>query len=182
VTYYCGNCRRLFLDQGERYEQIEVRIPVGLDSGCTLFPFWVFDLAALDGAGKVDLLEDLSCLQFGSDRFFMPAFDVANPLRMLRLVTHYNRRDDVFSFEEHPASRYSFVDVTCSPEHALRLISAFTSAALAVRGFRPCDAKVTREINVAERELIWLPYTPDRYFWREDITGATIEKAAVQGT
>ncbi len=180
VTYYCGNCRRLFVEADGGYEQLTVHIPQNHNLADVLFPFWVFDLDKSNWPGKDDLLKAFNLIRYRHDLFYIPAFGVANPERLMRLVGHYNRRADNFTFQELPGEKYSFADVTISPEQAACLIVPLTAAAKAIAGYKSHEAPVKGTIEVAEPELIWLPYSPDRYFWREQITGATIEKAAVR--
>jgi len=105
---------------------------------------------------------------------------VANPERLMRLVGHYNRRDHHFTFAELPDDKYRFADVTITPDQAACLIIPLTAAAIVIAGYQDHHTPPPGTIDIAEPDLIWLPYAPDRYFWREQITGATIEKAAVR--
>jgi len=180
VTYYCATCMRLFRADGQKYRQLKMRIPSGLEKEYQLFPFWVFDLADAVWPEKCDLLQALSLIGFSHERFYVPAFNIVNPSRLLRLVSHYNRRDDTFVFENQLRNAYTFSDVTLSPEHAASMIVPLTVAVKTTKGYEAHDAPVTGQADVGHPELVWLPYALDQYFWREQITGAAIEKAAVK--
>jgi hypothetical protein len=163
------------------YKQLEVKVPSGLDKEHQLFPFWVFDLAAYSAESEADgLFQALSLIRFSHDRFYIPAFNIVNPSRMLRLVSHYNKRNDTFAFEKHPTNNYTFADVTLTPEHAASMIVPLTVATKTMKGFKSYEASISGRIDFSDPQLVWLPYAPDRYFWREQITGAAIEKAAVK--
>ncbi len=129
VTYYCANCKRLFMAEKLEYKQLEVKVPSGLDKEHQLFPFWVFDLAVYSAESEADgLFQALSLIRFSHDRFYIPAFNIVNPSRMLRLVSHYNKRNDTFAFEKHPTNNYTFADVTLTPEHAASMIVPIRTA------------------------------------------------------
>jgi len=182
VTYYCHNCRRLLVGKSNGYDRLRVNVPEDADPKDTLFPFWVFDLTGPGWPEQGRLLEDVNLLQMRPDRFFMPAFEISNPLRMLRLLGHYNRlnSEHEFKFTEHPTDCYSFTDVTLSAAEAARFVVVLPSAYAAVKGYFTELLRVEREFDVPQPRLVWLPYTRDRYFWRDNLTGATIEKAAVR--
>ncbi|MFC1475489.1 hypothetical protein ACFLQW_00625 [Candidatus Zixiibacteriota bacterium] len=180
VTYYCGNCQRLFNEAADGYQQIRVFIPQSHNPDSMLFPFWIFDLRQSTWPGKDELMKAFKLVQYRPDLFYVPAFGVANPERLMRLVGHYNRRVYHFTFAELPNDKYSFADVTITPEQAACLIMPLTAAAVVIAGYQDHHTPPQGTIDIAEPDLIWLPYAPDRYFWREQITGATIEKAAVR--
>lgn len=180
VTYYCSNCQRLFVEADNGYQQLTVHIPADRNTEDTLFPFWVFDLSRSSWSGKDELLKAFNLIHYRHDVFYIPAFGVANPERLLRLVGHYNRQDHHLAFAGLPGEKYHFADVTLAPQQAARLILPLTAAAVVLAGYQTHNAPAKGTIDVAEPDLIWLPYAPDRYFWREQITGATIEKAAVR--
>jgi hypothetical protein len=181
VTYYCANCKRLFMAEGLDYKQLKVRIPPEHEGEHQLFPFWVFDLeASFAGSEADELSRALSLIGFSHDRFYVPAFNIVNPSRMLRLVSHYNKRNDTFAFEKHPSNNYTFADVTLTPEHAASMIVPLTVATKTMKGFKSHEASVSGQADIGNPQLVWLPYTLDRYFWRDRITGAAIEKAAVK--
>ena len=179
LAYYCNNCQRLFQEQGLTYKELKVRVPSNFDNECKLLPFWVFDLSASDGSEKPKLLKALSLVRFSTEYFYIPAFDLVNASKLLRLINHYNKFHDGFAFKELPTGRYGFTDVILSPEIAAALIAPLTTATKAAKGYKSYEAPIGEEVEYAAPELIWLPYTLDRYFWREQITGAAIEKAAV---
>ncbi len=180
VTYHCTNCGRIFVQEGLKYKQLKLRVPLNTDRLCRLFPFWVFDLAAAEWSGKGDLLQALSLIGFNRDLFFVPAFEIINPSKLLRLVSHYNRRKGSFTLEKSPTCDYSFTDVTVTPEQAAQLIVPLTAAIKTVRGYKSSEVSAPGEAAIQNPDLVWLPYRLDRYFWREQITGAAIEKAAVR--
>jgi predicted RNA-binding Zn-ribbon protein involved in translation (DUF1610 family) len=180
ATYYCANCRRLYVEAANGYQQLTVHVPENRNVKDMLFPFWVFNLQSADWPGKEEFLRALQLTRYRNDAFYVPAFGVANPERLMRLVGHYNRRVHQFMFKEIPDEKYTFADVTVSPEQAVCLIIPLTAAAVAQAGYPPPEALRGGALDVAAPDLIWLPYAPDRYFWREQITGATIEKAAVR--
>jgi hypothetical protein len=180
VTYYCTNCRRLFGEVGLEYRQLELKIPSGLDQHCRLLPFWVFDIRDSVWPQKAELLHALSLIGFSREKFYVPAFDIGNPSRLLRLVSHYNKADHSLTFEQLHTGDYCFADVTLAPEGAADLIIPLTVATKTMKGYKSHEAYVSGGIDAAPPELIWMPYALDTYFWRDQITGAVIEKAAVK--
>lgn len=179
VSFYCNNCKRLYLDAGDRFRQIEVLIPEEVNPEHRLFPFWVFDLKSSRWQQMNDLLDTLRVARLSDDLFYLPAFAISNPSRLLRLVTHYNRKTPLIDFQSQPTDRYVFVDVSETPEHAAELVAPLVTAAAATEGHRLSGRSRLRVEKLENVRLIWLPYEMDRYFWREQLTGATIEKAAV---
>jgi len=180
VAYYCSNCDKMFVADGAEYRPIGLDLPDELSDDAQLFPFWVFDLSGAQWPEKGDLMNALHLVQFSSERFYVPAFDIAHPARMMRLVSHYNRRPGAIPFAERKGGRYTFADVKLSPDVAAEMIVPLTVAAKAAKGFRLHEAPVSGTPAVADPKLIWLPFVLDRYFWVEQITGAAIEKAAVR--
>ena len=181
VTYYCANCKRLFMAEGMSYKQLRAKIPSDIEGEHQLFPFWVFDLSASFAGSDADEFDQaLGLIGFSHEKFYVPAFNIVNPSRMLRLVSHYNKRNDTFAFEKHPTNDYTFADVTLTPEHAASMIVPLTVATKTMKGFKSYEASVSGQADVGDPDLVWLPYALDRYFWREQITGAAIEKAAVK--
>ncbi|MFH1892110.1 MAG: hypothetical protein ABIK83_05435 [Candidatus Zixiibacteriota bacterium] len=180
VAYYCENCEKMFVGDGSAYRNIALDVPSDLDEHAQLFPFWVFDLADAAWPEKGELLRALNLVQFSSERFFVPAFNISHPARMMRLASHFNRRNDSFLFAERKGEHYTFADVTLSPDVAAEMIVPLTIATKAAKGFKLYEAPVSGTPAVAEPKLIWLPFVLDRYFWIEQITGAAIEKAAVR--
>ncbi len=180
VAYYCGNCGRLFTHRGLEYKQLELRIPSDINQGCRLFPFWVFDLANSVGPEKENLLKALNLIGFSRDRFYVPAFNITNPSRLLRLVSHYNRIRDELTFEGRSSRNCAFADVTLAAEAAASLISPLTAATKAIKGYGSYETPAEGLVGMSDPELVWPPHALDRYFWREQITGAAIEKAAVR--
>jgi hypothetical protein len=180
VAYFCSNCEKMFVADGAEYRHIALDVPSELDDNAQLFPFWVFDLSGVQWPKKEDLMKALNLVQFSSDRFYVPAFNITHPARMMRLVSHYNRQPITIPFAEEKGGRYTFADVTLPPEVAAEMIAPLTVAAKAAKGFRLYEAPVSGTPAVADPKLIWLPFVLDRYFWVEQITGAAIEKAAIR--
>ncbi len=180
VTYFCGNCRRMYAESERGYRPLAVRMPPDIGRQDTLFPFWVFDLSKTDWREKTNYAQ--VCFNLGfQDRFFVvPAFAVANPQRLLRLIEHYNRHEDMVDVVEYPNRSYAFADCAITTAHALSLIPPLIRAALANREIWVQDDRETGTPNLPEPELVWMPFRPDRYFWRERITEAAIERAAVR--
>jgi hypothetical protein len=179
-VYYCRNCCRLYAGTDYDYRQLRVSVPTGLDDGSTLFPFWVFDLSDAAFDAKGELMNALNLLGFSHEKYFVPGFNIVNPSRMIRLISHYNRCSHDFVFDDNPSSDYTFSDVTLTPEEAASLIVPLTMATKAAKGFKLPDQPISGHSDFGDPELIWLPFALDRYFWCEQITGATIEKAAVR--
>ena len=179
-VYYCENCRRLFAEGGTDYRSVDLRVPAGMGSAETLFPLWVFSLADCTGDGLGRLMTSLTRLRYGTDKFVVPAFDISNPSRLMRLISHYNYNSHQFSFESQPLSRYNFQKVAVSPRQAASFIVPLISAIEVNKGFRLDDVRNPGTIGFSDPELIWMPFELDNYFWRDSITGASIEKAAVK--
>jgi predicted RNA-binding Zn-ribbon protein involved in translation (DUF1610 family) len=179
VTFYCNNCRRLYLDIGDRFSQLQVMIPEEVNPEHRLFPFWIFDLKSSQWDRQDDLLDRLRLARLSNELFYLPAFAISNPSRLLRLVNHYNRRTPKIAFQRQPTDRYMFVDVSETPEQAGELVAPLVTAAAAMEGNRLSGRSRLRVEKLENVNLVWLPYEIDRYFWREQLTGATIEKAAV---
>jgi hypothetical protein len=179
VAYYCGNCRRQFMERGTGYDQVKLNVPPDLDAENLLFPFWVIKLSSVEWVEPDRLQKSMELMHFRTDRFYIPAFTISNPSKLLRLIVHYNREQNEFSFDEYPQGHYKFIDVTLSPEEATELVMPLIDAACTSRGFMPDYPLQPFKPKTVAAQLVWLPYALDRYFWREQITGATIEKAAV---
>ncbi len=179
VSFYCNNCKRLYLDVGDNFRQLEVMIPEEVNPEHRLFPFWIFDLRASQWQQQDRLLEALRAARLSSDLFYLPAFAISNPSRLLRLVTHYNRQTPSIEYQHEPTDRYVFIDVSETPEQAAELVAPLVTAAAAAEGFRLSGRSRLGVEKLENVSLVWLPYEMDRYFWREQLTGATIEKAAV---
>ncbi len=172
----------MWVEERTGYQQLDVHVPARLEGEHSLFPFWVIDLAAENWPHKDELFKSFNLTGFRKDVFYVPAFDVSNPARLLRLVNHYNRRNDIFDFTEQPTGKYSFVDVTISPAMAAGWMIPLTNAAKSLRGYHSYEAKAAggEPLDIPSARLVWLPFVEDSYFWREQITGATIERAAVR--
>ncbi len=180
VSYYCANCRRLYAESGSGYRELKVQVPAKTCEQDRLFPFWVFDLENSQWPDKPDFLESLRNCGLQCDRIIMPAFEISNPARILRLVKHFNRQDHHLSFESLPEGRYDFVDVHHRPEQATEVMLPLLMALEAKKGQMVIEGGLRDTPRLAPPELIWLPFVPDRYFLRDELTGATIEKAAVR--
>ncbi|MFH2057218.1 MAG: hypothetical protein ABIJ61_14770, partial [bacterium] len=180
VSYYCDNCWRLYVGSPTGYRQLKVQVPVETKESDRLFPFWVFDLESSDWPEKGNFLDTLTCCQLQEERFFMPAFRIGNPARILRLVKHFNRRDYGLKFDPLPDGHYDFVNVHVTPEKAAELMMPLVKAIEAKQGYMVVKGELRQTPTLLPPELIWLPFVPDRYFLRDEITGATIEKAAVK--
>jgi predicted RNA-binding Zn-ribbon protein involved in translation (DUF1610 family) len=179
-AHYCSNCRRLYSDGGNGYRHVELNIPEGCAADQKLLPFWVFDIAGSLWHDKSSFLQALKLLRFRDDLIIIPAFGISNPSKLLRLVTYYNRRRDHFAFENRLPSSYTFIDVVMQSEQTASMIAPLISAIKSIEGYRMYEGEINEVPELAEPELIWLPFALDRYFWREQITGASIEKAAVR--
>lgn len=179
VAFFCAGCRRLFLEDGRGYREHPMRMPGAPEPGQRLFPLWVFDLQRPVDGDTALLMESIKLLGFRNDRFLVPAFELTNPARLLRLVIHYNRRSQLPHFEAAQLRPDFFADVSVSPHLAARLVLPLTLAARALNGFPAGEVPALSECGLADPELVWLPYAAERYFWHEVITGASIERAAV---
>jgi len=179
VTYYCKNCRRLWLEKRKKYQQVDLLVPVELNRDEKLFPFWIVNLENLKLDNKAELLKTLDLLEYHGEQFYLPAFAVSNPKKLLRLIKHYNMTNFDFDFKEFPDSYYNFVDVTVDFNNAVNQILPLTIAVAALKGITRINLPLVSEASISSAKLIWLPFVKDRYFWREQITGATIEKAVV---
>ena len=157
-----------------------MQAPAGTCEQDRLFPFWVFDLENSQWSEKSHFLELLHTYGLQSGRFIMPAFDISNPARILRLVKHFNRQDHQFNFESLPEGRFNFVDVHHTPEQVTEMMLPLLKALEAKKGNMVVEGGLRETPTLAPPELIWLPFVPDRYFLRDELTGATIEKAAVR--
>ena len=71
------------------------------------------------------------------------------------------------------------MNVVVTQAEAAQLLVPLTTAAKAHKGFKTSEAPISGNLSLGKPELVWLPYTFDRYFWRDTVTGANIEKAAV---
>lgn len=180
VSYYCDNCWRLYVESAAGYRQLDVQIPPETRESDQLFPFWVFNLESSNWSEKSKFTDTLASCQLREDRFFMPAFRIGNPARIMRLVKHFNRQDYGLSFEPLPSGRFNFVNVHVTPEKAAELMMPLVKAIEAKRGNLVTESEINQIPTLPPPELIWLPFVPDRYFLRDEITGATIEKAAVK--
>jgi hypothetical protein len=98
----------------------------------------------------------------------------------MRLITHYNRRPTGLKFTRQSAEHYLLSEVTHTPENAAALVAPLAASAAAKEGFRLRDTIISGAVDSSTARLVWLPFAPNRYFWEEQITGATIEKAAVR--
>ena len=179
-TFFCKNCRRLLLDRQDHYETLRLVVPREFDKECKLFPFWVFDLGQASGTSVADFQRVRQVARFDAGQYIMPAFSVSNPNKLLRLVQHYNRAEHQIQFDEYPDDHYNFTDVNLNPQEAAEMIMPLTVAYAASMGFKIAGLATEKIRFAGEPRLMWLPYTLDQYFWREAITGATIEKAAVK--
>jgi hypothetical protein len=179
VTFYCGNCRRLYLDAGGDYRRLQVLIPENVNPEHRLFPFWVYQLNEAEFDGKDQLLATLRLLRLNAADFYLPAFEITNPTRMLRLLSFYNSRRQEFAFHPQPSQNYSFADVVRTPEQAAELIVPLLKAAAAKDGYRLSEIRKSSVTDIGAVKLVWLPYVANRYFWCDQLTGATIERAAV---
>jgi hypothetical protein len=180
ISYYCANCRRLYAESGSGYRELRVQVPAQTCEQDRLFPFWVFDLENSRWSEKPHFLESLHTCGLQRNRFIMPAFEITNPARILRLVKHFNRQDHQLNFESLPEGRYNFVDVHQQPEQVAEMMLPLLKALEAKKGQMVIEGGLQETPILALPELIWLPFVPDRYFLRDEITGATIEKAAVR--
>lgn len=180
VAFFCANCRRLFLDNGQEYRECAIRTAGDAAAPCRLFPFWVFNLSTIDRPPDAALHRNMHLLQFREDSFFVPAFEITNPARLLRLVTHYNRCAELPVFEARSVNPETLVDATLSANFAGRLVFPLALAAAALKGLSVEDVPQFPETRFADPQLVWLPYLPERYFWQEALTGAAIERAAVR--
>ncbi len=174
-TFYCKNCDRLLVERGGDYAILPLAIPEGAEGSDRLFPMWVFDVSSSPA-----ISEQLRSLGYVSNRFFVPAFDISNPYRMIRLISFYNNMHGYFSFAKRQQGEYHFAEVVMSARRAQELILPLAHCASALRG-----QWKGREIEISngpelQPELIWLPFNVRDYFWCDQLTGATIEKAAVR--
>jgi len=175
LTAHCSNCNRLFVENGAGYRELHLSIPDGADIGQNLLPMWVFDISS---SGR--LASELRSLGFFSDRFFVPAFDISNPLRMVRLISFYNNMKEYFTIAEPQRAQYNLADVVVSPGRAQEMILPLAHSSSAMRGqWKGRDLKCPDGLEL-KPQLIWLPFHAEQYFWQDELTGATIEKAAVR--
>lgn len=179
VVYFCDNCRRLYSESDEGYAQISPKFVGTEEKDTTLFPFWVFDVEASTYDGRAELLQVFKLSGFRSSKFYVPAFNVTNPSRILRLIGQYNSGAANLTFENRIERRYTFSDVILPEAKAREMIFPLATAIAASRGYRFEYDSPTRGEGMAEPELVWMPYRLEKYFWLDQATGAAIEKAAV---
>lgn len=180
VTFYCGNCWRLYADDGNSYRQLKVQVPEGTSEGAQLFPFWVFDLTSSEWSEKSLFLETLRQCSLQQNRLIMPAFDISNPARIMRLMRHFNHQEHKIKFDPSRERHFNFVDVHYTPDAVAEMVVPLLKGLQAKRSQMVVKGELKKTPKLTPPELIWLPFVPDRYFLRDEITGATIEKAAVR--
>ncbi len=179
VVYFCDNCRRLYSECDDGYDQVLPQLIGSDDKDANLFPFWVFDVEASAYDGRADLLQVFKLSRFRGSKFYIPAFNVTNPSRILRLIGQYNSGAANFTFENRIERRYTFSDVVLPKAKAREMIFPLAAAIAASRGYRFKYDSPSRGEGMAEPDLVWMPYRLEKYFWLDQATGAAIEKAAV---
>lgn len=179
VTSYCSRCHRMYLGTQEGYRQLPLTVAAGAERGDRLFPFWLFSLPEPSDPKDSDFARALRLVGFSTDQFYLPAFHISNPSKLMRLLAQYNRRVEIIRYDNPIDEEYDLVNVVVTQAEAAQLLVPLTIAAKARKGFKTSEAPISGELSLGKPELVWLPYTLDRYFWRDTVTGATIEKAAV---
>ncbi|NIP41835.1 MAG: hypothetical protein GWO41_14315 [candidate division Zixibacteria bacterium] len=172
--FICGNCGHMYRSEGESYKAIEINLARGDHRHNKLFPFWMFRLKDSDQAAIIK-----KALVFDSDTIFIPAFEISNLKRAARLSLSLSRAVDEIDFDRLGESDYNFVAACVDSEQAWTMVLPYLLAGKDNLEHLDLDSLWRVYLEYDDKELIWLPFVEEGYFYRGLTVGLGFEKTAL---
>ena len=172
--FICGNCGHMYRSEGERYKAVEINLANGDHRHNKLFPFWMFRLKDSDQAAVIK-----KALVFDSDTIFIPAFEISNLKRAARLSLSLSRAVDEIDFDRLDESDYNFMVACVDSEQAWTMVLPYLLAGKDNLEHLDLDSLWRLYLEYDDKELIWLPFVEEGYFYRGLTVGLGFEKTAL---